>query len=366
MDRWLEINLNSISYNLNKIKEYLNDKKIIAVVKGNAYGNGIIEVAKHIENKVDYIAVGLEYEAIKLRKEGIKSPILILSPYFNPTNIIKYDLTPTIDNISVLLPLSIEASKSNKIVNFHLKINTGMNRFGLSIEDISVFFDEYKKLTNLNIEGIYSHFAISIDRNKKFVYKQMRVFQDALNITKKYDIEAEYIHMENSTSSITINSKMFNTVRIGNALYGKINNPNLKLKNVSMVKAKILEIKSIKKGQLVGYGLAYKCKKDTRVGIIPIGFSDGFEVIRETKSYSFKEVLINIIKTFYRFLKPRNSIYFNNFPLRTVGKTNMQFTLVDLTNFKEINVGDVLTVNVPTFYISSDIPRIYIGTEDRE
>lgn len=357
-ESFLEIDINVLMNNLNIIKSEMSNVFIMGIVKGNAYGHGIINIAKELENKVEYLGVGLEYEAIKLRENGIKSPVLILSPYFNPENIIKYDITPSIDNIDDLKKLSLYANENNKACKFHLKINTGMNRFGLNPKDIDKFIDEYLLSPNVILEGMFSHFAISIDRDRKFVNKQLGIFKNCIDKFNQKNIEIKYCHMANSTAAFQIPDARFNMVRIGNALYGKVGK-NKGIKAVSSLKSKIIDIREIKKGEYVGYGLGYKAKNDIRVGIIPIGFSDGYEVIRESKSYTIKETIINMLKVFYRYRRPRKLVYINGKPLDTVGKTNMQFIFVDITNNNDINLDSIVEIKVPSFYVSEDIKRIY-------
>ncbi|QZY53685.1 alanine racemase [Crassaminicella profunda] len=360
---FFEINLDYIINNLEEIKKEMKNQSIMAIVKGEAYGHGLVEVAKSIENQVDYLGVGLEYEAIKLRNHGIHKPILILSPYFNADKVLDFHITPSIDNMNDLIDLSKKAVERNEVVKFHLKINTGMNRFGLAPEKLDEFIDTYLDLENVSLEGVFSHFAAVY--NHAYVDQQLTIFNSCITKLKEKNIDIEFIHMANSKAALEIPKARFNMVRIGNAIYGKIaNKKGLNIKTAGRFMGKIIDTRHIKKGEFIGYGIAYKAKKDIRIGIIPIGFYDGFEVGREIKNYSLKDVLMSAFKSLYRYKKPRDLVYVGNIPLKTVGKANMQFLLVDLTDQHEINVDTVVEIMTPSFFVGRDIERKYVKTID--
>lgn len=359
MDRYLEIDFKKLNNNLDKIKKFSKDKHIMAIIKGNAYGLGLINIAQELQDRVEYFGVGLEYEAVKLRENNITTPILILSPYFSIENIIKYNITPSIDNITDLKYLNEEAEKLGIEVPFHLKLNTGMNRFGLNVSDVEDFIEIYKRMNNVSLEGVFSHFAITSDRNANFVNKQISKFKKIMTMIEDNNISVKYVHMENSNALFTINSSYFNMARVGSGLYGKVETDKLNLRQVSALKAKVIDIREIGKNQYVGYGLGYKTKKNTKVAIIPIGFSDGYEVIREQKSYSIIELFTNIIKLPYRYIRERKLVYFEGKPLKTIGKPNMQFVLIDITESQSVSLGDIVEIKVPAFFVSNDLPRVY-------
>jgi alanine racemase len=360
---FFEINLDHIINNVEELKKEMPHQSIMAIVKGEAYGHGLVEVAKSIENYVDYLGVGLEYEAIKLRENGIHKPILILSPYFDADKVLDFHITPSIDNIDDLIHLSKKAAERDEIAKFHLKINTGMNRFGVSPEKLDEFIDTYLNLKNISLEGVFSHFAAVY--NQAYVNQQLSIFNSSIEKLKEKNIDISFMHMANSKAALEIPEARFNMVRVGNAIYGKImNKKGLPIKTAGRFKAKIIDTREIKKGQLVGYGIAYKAEKDIRVGIIPIGFYDGFEVGREIKNYSLKDVLRSALKSFYRYKKPRDLVYIDNKPLKTVGKANMQFLLVDITDQNNMGVDTIVEIVTPSFFVGRDIERKYVKTID--
>ncbi|QXM05585.1 alanine racemase [Crassaminicella indica] len=358
---FFEINLDNIISNLEEIKKEMQEQSIMAIVKGEAYGHGLIEVAHYIESQVDYFGVGLEYEAIKLREHGITKPILILSPYFDADKVLDFHITPSIDNINDLIELSEKAAEKNEIAKFHLKINTGMNRFGLDPESLDLFISTYLNLKHVSLEGVFSHFAAVY--NQDYANKQLNIFNNCIKKLQQNNIDIQFMHMANSKAALDLPQARFNMVRIGNAMYGKISDKkDLHIKKVGRFMGKIIDTRRIKKGKFVGYGIAYKAKRDIRVGIIPIGFYDGFEVGREIKDYSLKDVFISALKSLYRYKNPRSLVYVGNIPLKTIGKANMQFLLVDITDKNEIDVGTLVEIITPSFFIGKDIERKYIKT----
>ena len=363
-DIWLEINLDFLKHNLDKLKNEMKDQAIMAVLKGDAYGHSIKEVAKFIEDDVDYFAVGLQDEAVKLRSICPKKPILIMSPYFEPDVILEFDLTPCVDNIQDLIKLSKKAAAENKTAKFHLKINTGMNRFGMRIDEIPEFIGIFLDLENICLEGVFSHFAITHDRNPSFFTNQIHIFKQAISIFSDNNIDIPYIHMASSLPAIDNPESRFNMVRLGNALFGTcVTKKNIGLKTVAKFKGRIVDVRYVKKGENVGYGTSFKAKKDMRLGVIPVGFADGFQVRREIQDHTLKETLISVLRVLYRYKIPRDMVFFKEKPLKVIGKGNMQFALIDITDENDINIDTELTFKVSTHFVASNVAKEYIQKE---
>jgi len=361
---YLEINFDFLKHNLDKLKNEMENQAIMAVLKGNAYGHGMIAVAKYIEDYVDYFGVGLQDEAVKLRSGCPEKPILIMSPYFDPDTVLDFNLTPCIENITDLKKLSERAAQKGKTAKFHLKINTGMNRFGISINEIPEFIGILSNLGNISLEGIFSHFAITYDRNPNFFMNQLNSFKKAISLFQDSGVDAPLIHMASSVPAIDVPESRFNMVRLGNALFGLCSpKKDLGLKTIAKLKGKVIDIKHLKKGEYIGYGASYRTKKDMRLGIIPIGFTNGFQVMREIGDYTLKEALISMLKVLYRYKIPRDMVYFGQKPLKIIGKGSMQFTVVDITDENSVNIGSELIFRAPTHFIPLNVNRRYIQKE---
>lgn len=248
--------------NLNLIKSHTNNKKICAMVKANAYGVGDIEVVKILNGHVDFFGVSNLYEAKRISKYTT-SKILIVGALEKREIDTRFSYTcSNLDDVIFL------KNKKRKI-NIHLKVNSGMNRFGFSEEFEFLKALEEIKDSELNLEGIFTHFAT----NDSFVDSQNKKFIQFLNLVKKYNF-SPIIHADNS---VTSERKLhdYDMVRIGFNLY---NNSKKGFKQVVEIKSQIVEIQHVKKGDLVGYAKRFIANKDMEIGIVPIGYADGFDM----------------------------------------------------------------------------------------
>ena len=222
---WAEISLDNIKFNLNNIKNKLKeDIKICCVVKANAYGHGAVEISKFLEReKVDYLAVSRLEEGIELRQNDIKTNILCLG-YIPPSGIeeaIRNDITITVYSLEMAESINYIAKNINKNATIHVKIDTGMSRLGFQVCDESIEEIAYiNNLENINIEGIFTHFAKADESEKKYTYTQSEQFKYILNKLDKVGINIPIKHVSNSAAIIEYPELGFNMVRCGIILYG--------------------------------------------------------------------------------------------------------------------------------------------------
>lgn len=304
------INLKKLENNVKTIVNSSSDYKYhIAVVKANCYGLGIKCVKSILLGGANYLAVSSLEEALKIRKIT-NTRILVLEPidtkYIDKAH--KNNITLTISSLEYLNKVK------NKEFTCHLKINTGMNRLGISSN--KELNEVYKiiKDSNIKLEGIYTHIYKSSD--KILTEKQFKCFE---SITKDIDLnEFEIIHIPNSETITNYKKKDYvNGCRMGIIMYGFSN--NLKLESVFTLKSKIIEIKHIKKGDTVGYDGNYKATKDELIGIVPIGYADGI-IRKNTGRY----------------------VYINNNRYQIVGNIcmDMLFVLID----KNVKLNDEVVI----------------------
>jgi len=272
---YVEVNLNNLYENYKNIEQILGNKQIIPVVKANAYGHGVIEVVRYlIEKKINYFAVSLLEEALELRKEFNDIDILIMGvigiDQFEIAS--KNNFIVTISNFDQLEGLN---NLSTPLI-VHLKIDTGMNRLGFKLSsDILNAFEVLKNNEFINLQGIYTHFATA-DADKKIYDEQLSKFTSTINMLH-YDFEM--IHVSNSSSTIKYESQIDYTThtRLGISLYGLTLDEETKfLKNTYRLISHIAEIKNLEPGDKVGYGATYTAKEKEIIGILPIGYADGF------------------------------------------------------------------------------------------
>ncbi len=320
---WLEIDLSALSYNLHQIRKRLNNKvKILAVVKDNAYGHGLIPVSqKLVREKVDYLGISNVDEGRELRKIGIRTPILnigVISCKEEAEKVIKYNLSQTICSKKMAYLLDKQAKRRNKRVKVHLKIDTGMGRLGVFAEEGIKLAKYISARKNLHLEGIFTHFPDVKDR--KFTLSQIRNFKAFLQGLIKEGIDFIYQHSANSAAFLNLPQTWLNLIRPGLILYGIYPDPYLnrkmKLKPVLSWKTRVVYIKDIPKGWSVGYARTWTAKKKERIAVLPIGYADG---------YSYE--LSNKAKVLIRG---------NSFPL--VGSVCMDQTMVRIN--RDIKIGD--------------------------
>ncbi len=278
----VEVNLKNLSHNLSVIRERVGKRKVMGIVKANAYGHGLVEISKHLEKEnIDYLGVAFIEEAIALRKSDIKTPILVLGGLDNNQieMFLENDITITGSSIEKLEAISTKAHELNKIAKVHLKIDTGMGRIGVQWNRAEPFIKKAFDLPNIEIEGIFSHF-ISSSLDLDLTKKQLERFNSVLTIVDKYtDREKLIVHLSNSGAiANNLEDAFFDMVRSGLSLYGysPIEDFQKKLKPINTFKTKVSYFKVLEKGSTVGYDATYKTKERTRIVTLPLGYADGY------------------------------------------------------------------------------------------
>lgn len=327
---WAEVNMDNLLYNLSEIKKKISTKvKIMAVVKADAYGHGSVEVAKLLSEMVDYFAVAILDEAIELRKEGIKNPILVLgyTPFDGFADILRYDISQTVFDLEYAKKLSEEAEKWNKEVKIHIKIDTGMGRIGYTDYEKAINeIKEIKKFPNIIVEGIYTHFATADDKNKEYANMQYEKFLGILRLLEKQGVYIPLKHAANSAAILDLPYTHFDMVRAGLILYGlypsEYVNRDVNLKPVMSFKTKVVYVKELLPGESVSYGRKFIATKKTKVATLPVGYADGF-----TRMLSGKAKVI--VKGKYA---------------PVIGNICMDQCMIDVTEIEDVKVGDVVTL----------------------
>ncbi|MBC7329935.1 alanine racemase [bacterium] len=278
---WAEIDLNAIIHNLKQIQRFVGENvKVMAVVKADAYGHGIEEVAKAISSQGNfYFGVSSLQEGIKLREAGIKSPIVNLLPTL-PEDIketIHWNITPIISNGKIAHLINEESKRQGRICPVHIKIDTGMGRLGISPDVALDFVLRFREYENLSLEGIYTHFA-SADSDLDFTKHQLSIFLEVLKEIRERGIEIPLKHCANSAAIFSLKDSHLDMVRPGIALYGinPTQNGAVGLLPAMSVKAKVIEVKDLPAGHSISYGRTYILPRKSRVAVIGIGYAQGF------------------------------------------------------------------------------------------
>lgn len=308
----LEINLDSISHNLNYYKSKLaNDVKIMVMVKAFGYGNGGLEIAKLLEHhNTDYLGVAFADEGISLKNGGIKLPIMVLNPESTSfPSIIQYQLEPEIYSIKGLNAfLKIAREKNLKDYPIHIKVDTGMHRLGFEDNTIEELISTLRGNSTVRVQSILSHLATSDDPNHfEFVEEQISLFEK-LSSRLMSELNISPIrHILNTSGISNFPNAQYNMVRLGIGLYGVSNDPAEQkyLENVGTLKSIISQVRTIPIGDSVGYGRRFMAKKETKIATIPIGYADGisrlwgnevgFVTIKSQKAYIVGSVCMDML-----------------------------------------------------------------------
>lgn len=289
----VKIHLENLKNNIHQIQSILNkNTKICVPVKANAYGHGIIEIAKSVVSSgVDYLAVATVNEGIQLRESGIKCPILILSiPFIEEIpELVKQNLIPLVYEKEFIDTLDTAASKFHKKLEVHLKIDTGMGRIGCKPEDALDMAKLIDLKKNLELTGVCTHLAVSDSFSREdieYTNKQISLFVTVTEDMKKQGINPGIRHCSASGGTLFYPDAHFDMVRPGLIVYGYFPTPDSKekmnkkypffdLKPVMELKSKITGIKQITKGTSISYGRTWTAENDTWIATIPIGYGDG-------------------------------------------------------------------------------------------
>ncbi|MGH2331249.1 alanine racemase [Thermoanaerobacter mathranii] len=364
-----EIYLDNIAHNLSEVKRWVGKKvKIMGVVKANAYGHGACHVAKVlVENGVCYLGVATIEEALELRECGINIPILVFgyTPLTQAEELIVNNITQTVFDINYVEELEKIALNVGKKAKVHVKIDTGMGRIGYT--DLKVAEKEIEKMMEMEgveVEGIFSHFATSDEKDKSYAEQQFDMFKKLLERLKEKGINIPLKHIANSGAIIDLKYTYLDMVRPGIVLYGSYPSEEVKrpldLRQTMGFKTKIVYIKEVPEGTSISYGKTFITKRKSKIATLPVGYADGFN----------------------RLLSNNYHVLVKGKYAAVVGRICMDQTMIDVTDIEGVEVGDDVIIfgnqegekitaeeiakklnTIPyEVYcgISSRVPRIYI------
>ncbi len=325
MTTYAEINLETARRNLALVKERVGENvAIMAVVKADAYSHGAVELARaFLKSGAKFLAAANVEEGIKLRSAGVNSPIIVLNPILpeEVEKILKYDLTPTVDNLRICELLNEKSEKrGGGKVHIHVEVNTGMGRGGFFPGEVVSELSRIKQLKNIIIEGIFTHFPSGED--KDFTMGQIAEFKEILLKLEEAQINIPYKHSANSAGLLNYSESFFNMVRPGLCLYGIFPFPSVNrsiaVRPVLALKSKITQKREVPAGLTLSYGRTYTTTRKAFIGTIPVGYSHGYD----------------------RRLSNKADVLVRGKRCPVVGTVCMDRCLVDLTNIPEVEEGE--------------------------
>ncbi len=324
---WAEIDLNSIENNIREIKKNVQDKEIIAVIKADAYGHGAIDIAPVLlKNGADKLAVAVITEALQLRNNNIKAPILILgyTPVSFIKDIVEKNIQQTVYSYEYAKELANASAKLNATVNIHLALDTGMGRIGFLLNEDSIRdIEKINKLENINIAGVFTHFSSADEEDKEYTKYQIEEFNRFTKELECRGINLGCKHASNSAGIIDLEEAHLDAVRPGIILYGyypsnEVMKEKIKIKPSLTLKSQIVHVKELPEGKYISYGRKFKTERKSIIATLPIGYADGYS----------------------RSLYNKAKVIINGKLVPVIGRICMDQCMVDVTDAGEVNVGD--------------------------
>lgn len=319
---WIEIRLDRFRHNLKTLRCHTKAPHILAVVKANAYGHGLVEMARAIQEDVSYLGVSSLLEVLELREHGIQAPVFLFGRLFDSqlATAIKSEITLSVSSFAEALEISRVSQEFHRQTRIHIKMDTGMGRLGIPEHEATNEIRKIASLSHLILEGIYTHFPTA-EQNDGFSQDQAERFQLMVRDLETEGIRFALRHCANSAGSFAIQNPVFNMIRPGLVLYGIPPSANHDYQPVLTLKSRILLLKQMSEGESVGYGRTYKIKTPTTIATLAIGYSHG---------YPFH--LSNRAQVLYRGKR---------YPV--AGRVSMDYICVDLGN-TTAQIGDEITL----------------------
>ncbi|MBQ7199400.1 MAG: alanine racemase [Selenomonadaceae bacterium] len=363
-DAYAEINLSAIRHNFTEIRRHIQPTaKLCAVVKANAYGHGAVEVSKVVvECGADFLAVATVDEALELRRAGFSQPILILGLIPNDAVKISVEnkITLTVSDFDLAEKISDAAAKIGTVAKVHLAIETGMGRIGIFPDAAVDVAAQIDSLPNVELEGLFTHFADADIKDKTFTLNQLEIFKATAEKIRAIGVDVKICHVAESAAILELPAAHLDMVRAGIISYGFYPSAEvqrtIELQPAMKLIARIVYIKKIPKGVSIGYGREFIAARDSIIATLPIGYADGY---------------IRAYKNFH--------VEINGQLAPIAGRVCMDQFMVDVTDIHDVKIGDEVilfgsdlitgddaakhlkTINYEvTCLISNHVPRIYI------
>ena len=323
---WIELRSDRLLQNLRTLQTRSGQPDVLAVIKANAYGHGLKEIAGILAGQVAYFGVATLREALALKEHHPQTPVFLFGHPFS------HEISAALLGGIILSVSSLEKAREisdlseslGRKTSVHVKIDTGMGRMGIPVQEAAAAIEEMTRLKDIMLDGIYMHFP-SAEKDDAFRKKQVRRFGILLRTLEEKNILFRFRHASNSAASLTLKSPFFNMIRPGLTLYGIYPDPSLReivpFEPVLTLKSRITLIKKIRAGESVGYGREFIAKQDTTIAILPFGYSQGYPYAAWKKA----------------------SVLFHGKRYPLAGKISMDYMAVDLGS-AEAKEGDPVTL----------------------
>ncbi len=323
---WIELRKNALLKNLETLQQHSGQTDILAVIKANAYGHGLREIAGALAGQVTYFGVATLREALELKEHHPQTPVFLFGHLFSHelSAALLGGITLSVSSLEKAREISDLSESLGRKTPVHVKIDTGMGRMGIPVREAAVSIEEMTRLKGIMLDGIYMHFPTA-EKDDSFRETQVLKFGILLQTLEEKNIVFRFRHATNSAATLTLKTPFFNMIRPGLSLYGIYPDPELRdtadLEPVLSLKSRILLIKKVRAGESVGYGREFVAKQDTTVAILPFGYSHGYPYAAWKKA----------------------SVIFKGKRYPLAGKVSMDYIALDLGG-TEAKEGDTVTL----------------------
>ncbi|MBI4301393.1 MAG: alanine racemase [Chloroflexi bacterium] len=323
---WAEIDLDAIAHNVQELRRQLGVRtELLAVVKANGYGHGAIAVSQAVlEAGARRLGVACADEGVQLRRAGIQAPILIMSytPVWEAEKVVTNGLTPTVSSQQLAFALARFSTQRGVVTSVHVKVETGMGRFGLSPEEVVPFAEFLRALPGLWVEGLYTHFAVADEADKGYTWRQYEIFTSVSRRLPWIPIR----HVANSAAILDLPDMGLDMARPGISIYGSYPSHHVGrtvlLKPALSIKARLARLYELAPGDSVSYGRTWVATQPTRIALVPCGYADGLQ----------------------RCLSNKGSVLIRGRRAPIVGRVCMDQSIADVTVIPEAEVDDEVVI----------------------
>ncbi len=365
MSKYLVVERDKVRNNIKEVKKRAGDAAVYGVVKGGGYGFGLVEMADLLRDEgISSFAVTEIRDLVILRNSGfVDEEILVLRSTCLPDEcekLIEYNAVATVGSYDAAIALNGVAEKNTSSVDVHIAIDTGMGRYGFTPNEYDRVISVYKYMSSLNVTGMYTHFYNAFG-SERSVHAQLDSFLEVANAVRKAGIDPGRLHAANSTALMKYPFAVLDAVRIGSAFTGRVPvKGNFGLQKTGYAESSIVETRWLQKGQTVGYGGDFVCKKATRIAVAPIGYSDGVCVEKARDTFTFSAAAhagLSGLKKWMGRKKFTGTV--NGKTCRVLGHVGMLHCILDVTNV-ECNPGDTVKIEVNPLIAGGMLPKKYI------
>ncbi|MFZ5597174.1 MAG: alanine racemase [Bacillota bacterium] len=367
MNKWIEVDLNKLEQNVRMLQDFFS-VPVMAVIKQNAYGLGAVEMGLFLESLgIKQFAVTSVRDGIVLRNGGLRSTILVYAVSYSEesqlADLWRYKLTPSVYSLEFAEALNKFATGMGRPIDVHVKVDTGMGRMGFSPAEMLAAAERLKELGGLRYGAIFTHYSNAFENSMNYTRLQMDRFMDLVRRLEDRGLVFPVKYSANSMAALKFPETHMDMVNIGSAFLGNsVINPEVPLVKIYRCRVRVLQVRTLEKGSFVGYSNTYRAKRDIRVAVLPIGYSDGFGLQKKIDSFRPLDFLREMYHLVRVFIKPGGSVFFRGRPLKIIGKTSMQLSVVEIGDLP-VQAGDILDVDLNPLWAGALVERVYTGAD---